>query len=62
MSTNSTMINDRYCLNCGLAEYDCDSPTKEKLNGYCINWTPTKTAWDNIEKFQLEEGLPEADT
>lgn len=61
MSTNSTMINDRYCWNCGLAEHDCDSPTKEDFNGYCINWIPTKTDWDNIENFQLEESLPEAD-
>ena len=61
MSTNSTMINDRYCLNCGLAENDCDSPTKEDFNGYCINWKPSKTDWDNIENFQLEEGLHEAD-
>jgi hypothetical protein len=57
MSTNSTMINDRYCWNCGLAEHDCDNPTKEDFHGYCINWTPTKTDSDNNENFQLEESL-----
>ena len=57
MSTNSTMINDRYCWNCGLCEHDCYSNTKEDINGYCINWTPTETDWDKIEDFQLEDSV-----
>lgn len=55
MSTNSTMINDRYCWNCGLAEHDCESHLKNDFHGYCINWTPTDSEFDNIEDFHLEE-------
>ncbi len=55
MSTKSTMINDRYCWNCGLSEHDCNSNIKEDFNGYCINWTPTHTEWDDIDNFCLEE-------
>lgn len=40
MSTNSTMINDRYCWNCGKAEHDCDSELKEDIHGYCAAWMP----------------------
>jgi hypothetical protein len=49
------MINDRYCWNCGLAEYDCDSHKKEDIDGYCINWTPTDREYDDIDNFCLEE-------
>jgi len=40
MSTNSTMINDRYCWNCKLADKDCDSDKKADEYGYCFEWTP----------------------
>lgn len=61
MSTNSTMINDRYCLNCSLSEYDCNSPVKDDPYAYCIDWTPTKTDRYNIENFQLDESMPDDD-
>lgn len=49
MSTNSTMINDRYCWNCILAEHECDSDIKNDFNGYCFHWRPTKTNIENAE-------------
>ncbi len=61
MSTNSTKIDDRYCLNCGLAKHDCNRPPQDDCLGYCINWTPTEMPWDNIKDFQLEESESEMD-
>lgn len=55
------MINDRYCLNCSLSEYDCNSPVKDDPYAYCIDWTPTKTDRYNIENFQLDESMPDDD-
>lgn len=57
MSTNNTMINDRYCHNCGLLEHDCHAITKENAFGYCINWTPTETDWYKFaETLHKEHG------
>ncbi len=55
MSTNSTMINDRYCWNCGLAEHECDSNTKEDFHGYCVNWAPTHTECDDNDFLEESE-------